>query len=180
MAERKPLDVGSVQQCLPKGGQPVQFRPSYFWVKVVVVSAVGENTVRPKLTTQQIAAMNVEQCLNRQLDLRVFVDLEKSMSVQDGQDEFEAINQRIKKLQRFAGLRRFMRRFWGQAYSDCVPTGHKPASAHIEAEWTTPDHWGHNGGARADLPQIVVKASGWKARLIALFLWPKEPCRRWD
>jgi len=73
-------------------------------------------------------------------------------------------------------LKKFLRRFWGQAYADFVRAGRNPAGAHIEAEWTTPDHWGHDGGSRANLPQIVVKASGWKARVIALLLWPKEPC----
>ena len=69
-------------------------------MKSVVVSAVPENVMKPNLTQQQIAEMNVEQCRSRQSDLRVFVDIEKSMNVKHGQGEYEMLDQRIKELQK--------------------------------------------------------------------------------
>jgi len=47
--------------------------------------------------------------------------------------------------------------------------------SHIEAEWTTPEHWAHNNYERSHLPQLCIRASGWKARLLAALLLPKMP-----
>lgn len=74
---------------------------------------------------------------------------------------------------------RFIRRFIGRAY----PVNHDRITymkrdSHIEAEWTTPEHWAHNNYERNHLPQLCVRASGWKARIIALILWPKTPWER--
>lgn len=76
-------------------------------------------------------------------------------------------------------LQQIIRRFIGRAYPirDLLATQrvHGRRSAHIEAEWTTPEHWAHNNYDRSHLPQLCVRASGWKARIIALILWPKTP-----
>lgn len=45
--------------------------------------------------------------------------------------------------------------------------------SHIDSEWTWPEHWAHNNYERSHLPQLCIRASGWKARLLALFFWPK-------
>jgi len=76
-------------------------------------------------------------------------------------------------------LQRLVRRFWGRAYPvrDVKEwqAQHGRLGSHIEAEWTTGEHWAHNNYERTHLPQLCVRASGWKARLIALILWPKTP-----
>ncbi len=70
-------------------------------------------------------------------------------------------------------------RIRGKAYprydTDEIHREHGKNSAHIEAEWTTPCHWAHNNYERTHLPQLCIRASGWKAKLLALFLWPKPP-----
>jgi len=70
-------------------------------------------------------------------------------------------------------------RFVGRAYPvhniEETQKTHGRRGAHIEAKWTTPDHWGHNNYERSHLPQLCVRASGWKARVLALLLWPKAP-----
>ena len=70
-------------------------------------------------------------------------------------------------------------RFVGRAYPvrDIVETQaiHGRRGAHIQAEWTTPEHWAHNNYERSHLPQLCVRASGWKARLLALLVWPRKP-----
>lgn len=48
-------------------------------------------------------------------------------------------------------------------------------NSHIESQWTTPEHFAHNNYQRGHLPQLCIKASGWKARLLALFFWPEPP-----
>ncbi len=52
---------------------------------------------------------------------------------------------------------------------------HGRKSAHIKAEWTTPEHWSHNNYERSHLPQLNIQASGWKARILALFFLPPKP-----
>lgn len=47
--------------------------------------------------------------------------------------------------------------------------------SHIEATWTTPEHFAHNNYNRGHLPQLCIISSGWKARLLALLFWPKPP-----
>lgn len=73
----------------------------------------------------------------------------------------------------------FVSRFTGRAYPvlDIAETQarHGRKGAHIEAEWTMWEHWAHNNYERSHLPQLCVRASGWKARIIALILWPKAP-----
>lgn len=70
-------------------------------------------------------------------------------------------------------------RFFGRAYPsrDIVERQaiYGRHGAHIEAKWTTPEHFAHNNYEIGHLPQICVIASGWKARLIALILWPEKP-----
>jgi hypothetical protein len=70
-------------------------------------------------------------------------------------------------------------RFVGRAYPvrDIVETQsvHGRLGAHIQAEWTTPEHWAHNNYERSHLPQLCIRASGWKARLLALLVWPQKP-----
>lgn len=76
-------------------------------------------------------------------------------------------------------LLRFSRRFWGRSYPVLDvkkwQTVYGRRASHIEAEWTTPEHWAHNNYERTHLPQLCVRASGWKARVMALVLWPKTP-----
>ena len=76
-------------------------------------------------------------------------------------------------------LGRFFRRFWGRAYPirDLVETQavHGRRGSHVEAQWTTPEHWAHNNYERSHLPQLCVVASGWKARLLALVVQPQTP-----
>jgi len=73
----------------------------------------------------------------------------------------------------------FVSRFTGCAYPvrDIKETQaiHGRNGAHVEAEWTTCEHWAHDNYGRSHLPQLCIRASGWKARLIALILWPKAP-----
>lgn len=47
--------------------------------------------------------------------------------------------------------------------------------AHVHAVWTTPEHFAHNNYERSHLPQLCICASGWKARLLALLVWPEKP-----
>lgn len=73
-------------------------------------------------------------------------------------------------------LKRFAGRIYGP-YNDFLLAPERyggKRSAHIEAAWTWPDHFAHNNYERGHLPQICVIASGWKARLLSLFFWPKE------
>ena len=84
-------------------------------------------------------------------------------------------NGEVNKAPRWVG--RFVGRAYG-AYPDFrkYPTlyGGK-LDSHIESLWTTPEHWAHNNYGRGHLPQLCVRASGWKARLIACILWPEPP-----
>lgn len=48
----------------------------------------------------------------------------------------------------------------------------QPLGAHIEAAWTWPGHFAHDNYQRGHLPQLCIKASGWKAKLLAFFLKP--------
>lgn len=82
--------------------------------------------------------------------------------------------------QRRSWIARLARRIWGRAYPVSVglqwqAEGRGRRGAHVEAEWTTPEHWAHNNYDRTHLPQLCIRASGWKARLCALVLWPKSP-----
>lgn len=52
---------------------------------------------------------------------------------------------------------------------------HGRRGAHVQAEWTTPEHWAHNNYERSHLPQLCIRASGWKARLLAFLVWPDKP-----
>ncbi len=64
---------------------------------------MSEKIVRPNLSQQQIASMDAEQCLMRQVDLRVFVDIEETMSVEAGQDECKLLDKRIEEIKRCSG-----------------------------------------------------------------------------
>jgi hypothetical protein len=70
-------------------------------------------------------------------------------------------------------------RFVGRAYPSRniveIQAKYGRRGSHIEAMWTTSEHWAHNNYERGHLPQLCVRASGWKARLISLILWPKKP-----
>ena len=60
---------------------------------------------------------------------------------------------------------------WGPS-TEYTPACHGPQlGAHIEAEWTCPDHFGHDNYQRGHLPQLCIRASGWKARLLAFLLF---------
>ena len=87
------------------------------------------------------------------------------------------------KYQRSVQLSDFILRVWGKAYPirDIIETQakHGRKSSHIESEWTSPEHWAHNNYQRSHLPQLCVRASGWKARIIAAILWPKKPWQPW-
>lgn len=73
----------------------------------------------------------------------------------------------------------WFRRVWGRTYPvrDIKETQKQYGrrGSHIEAKWTTPEHFAHNSYDRSHLPQICIKASGWKARIIAFVLFPSEP-----
>lgn len=75
----------------------------------------------------------------------------------------------------------FLSRIWGRAYGayscflrDPERYGGK-LPAHIEAVWTSPEHFAHSNYCRGHLPQLCIVASGWKARLLALICWPDPP-----
>lgn len=78
-------------------------------------------------------------------------------------------------------MKKFLSRFWGKIHGAYPEFNKEPESyggkrgAHIECEWTWTDHFAHNNYERGHLPQLCIIASGWKARLIALILWPKAP-----
>lgn len=82
-------------------------------------------------------------------------------------------------IQLYVKIRRLAARVKGRAYpaKDLAQTQavHGRRGALIDVQWTTPDHWAHNNYEQGHLPQLCVRASGWKARLIALILWPKLP-----
>jgi hypothetical protein len=66
---------------------------------------------------------------------------------------------------------------WGP-YSEFLRNPHKygfPLKSHIECQWTTPEHFAHDNYRRGHLPQLCIKASGWKAKLLAFILWPESP-----
>ena len=77
-----------------------------------------------------------------------------------------------------------LRRFIGRPYPvediEEVQKVHGRKGAHVHAQWTTPDHWAHNNYERSHLPQLCIRASGWKARLLACILCPQEPQERSD
>jgi hypothetical protein len=64
---------------------------------------MSEKMVRPNLSQQQIDSMDARQCLMRQVDLRVYVDIEKTMSVERGQDECKLLDKRIEELRQCSG-----------------------------------------------------------------------------
>lgn len=72
-------------------------------------------------------------------------------------------------------MNKFISRFTGIVYGSYSDFHGKNAKSHIECEWTTPEHFAHNNYERGHLPQLYIKASGWKAKLLALFFWPKSP-----
>lgn len=72
-------------------------------------------------------------------------------------------------------MNKFISRFTGIVYGSYSDFHGKNAKSHIECEWTTPEHIAHNNYERGHLPQLYIKASGWKAKLLALFFWPKSP-----
>lgn len=81
----------------------------------------------------------------------------------------------IEKLKTF--ISRFTGYVWGP-YSDFLrnPTRYGgKLKSHIECEWTVNDHFAHNNYGRGHLPQLCIKASGWKAKLLSLFFWPDPP-----
>jgi hypothetical protein len=78
-------------------------------------------------------------------------------------------------------MKKFINRFMGKsygAYSDFLrnPEGYGgKLNSHIECQWTAREHFTHDNYNRGHLPQLCIKASGWKARLLALFFWPDSP-----
>lgn len=76
-------------------------------------------------------------------------------------------------------FRAWLERSIGRAYPVADIKEHQEyfgrLGSHVEAEWTTPEHWAHNNYDRSHLPQLCVRASGWKARLLAVFLRPEPP-----
>ena len=80
---------------------------------------------------------------------------------------------------KMSGMNCKLQRLVGRAYPvrDITETQaqHGRRGAHVEAEWTTPEHWAHNNYERSHLPQLCIRASGWKARVLALILWPPKP-----
>jgi len=64
---------------------------------------MSEKMVRPNYSQQQIESMDAKQCLMRQVDLRVFVDIEETMSVEAGQDECKLLDKRIEELRQCSG-----------------------------------------------------------------------------
>jgi len=49
---------------------------------------------------------------------------------------------------------------WGPS-TEYIPAHHGPQlGAHIEVEWTCPEHFGHDNYQRGHLPQLCVQASG--------------------
>lgn len=76
-------------------------------------------------------------------------------------------------------MKKIITRFIGRSYPSKdikeLQQIHGRQSSHIEACWTTPDHFAHNNYERSHLPQLCVEASGWKACIIAIILWPKTP-----
>jgi hypothetical protein len=75
----------------------------------------------------------------------------------------------------------FISRFTGKVYGPYSEFLRNPTryggklKSHIECEWTSGDHFAHDNYQRGHLPQLCIKASGWKAKLLALFLWPESP-----
>jgi len=78
-------------------------------------------------------------------------------------------------------MNKFISRFTGKAYGPYSEFLRNPTryggklKSHIECEWTLVDHFAHNNYQRGHLPQLCIIASGWKAKLLALLLWPKPP-----
>ena len=75
-------------------------------------------------------------------------------------------------------LARFLSRFTGRVYGTYSEYHGERCHAHLKAEWVYPDHFAHNNYQRGHLPQMCIKASGWKARLLALVFWPECPWSR--
>lgn len=72
-------------------------------------------------------------------------------------------------------MNKLISRFTGKAYGPYSDFQGEKAKSHIESVWTVPEHFAHNNYERGHLPQLCIKASGWKAKLLALFFWPKSP-----
>lgn len=78
-------------------------------------------------------------------------------------------------------MKKFLLRFWGHAYGAYSAFLRDPDryggefGSHIESKWTPSDHFAHSNYNRGHLPQLCIVASGWKARLLALFFWPPTP-----
>lgn len=78
-------------------------------------------------------------------------------------------------------MKRFISRFvgyvWGP-YPEYIKNQERygrPLGSHISSDWTTFEHFSHDNYQRGHLPQLCVVASGWKARLLSLFIWPSPP-----
>lgn len=76
-------------------------------------------------------------------------------------------------------INNLFKRIWGRSYPckniEVEQLIHGRLGSHSQAEWTTPEHFAHNNYQRSHLPQLIIKASGWKARLLALIFLPKRP-----
>ena len=76
---------------------------------------------------------------------------------------------------------KFLKRFTGYAWGPYSEFLRNPKryggrwKSQIECSWTTPDHFAHNNYNLGHLPQLCIKSSGWKARLLALIFWPPVP-----
>lgn len=86
-----------------------------------------------------------------------------------------------KRTENMNKLKTFISRFTGYVYgpySDFLRNPDKYGGvlgSHIESQWTGNEHFAHSNYNRGHLPQLCIVASGWKARLLSLFFWPKPP-----
>jgi hypothetical protein len=82
---------------------------------------------------------------------------------------------------KYTKIKKFIKRFTGHVHGPYSEFLRNPSryggklSSHIECQWVDTDHFAHNNYQRGHLPQLCITASGWKAQLLALFLWPKPP-----
>lgn len=74
-------------------------------------------------------------------------------------------------------LKRFNGHVWGP-YKEFLNNPEKyggKLKSHITSEWTSFEHFAHDNYQRGHLPQLCIVASGWKAKLLSLLVWPNPP-----
>jgi hypothetical protein len=78
-------------------------------------------------------------------------------------------------------MNKFLSRFIGYVWGPYYDFSKNPeryggiAKSHVQATWTTPEHFAHSNYNRGHLPQLCIIASGWRARFLALLFWPEPP-----